>query len=265
MGAAGLMSNQPTDSSAARRPLCRLPPPSPLNQTFHWVDFKSGTVTPTQARKKVAIVGGGGGSEHAPLTDPTWEIWGVNAVVRPCCVRNALAEPTAFRADRWFELHDLTERVCRNRRAKGYIKWLAQMPVPLYQFHGRRDAKHSVQYPIDKIVSYFGGLDYFACTFAYELALAIMEGFTTIGLYGVELSSAREALVERPCVEAWLGFALGRGVEVLVGDGYTIGTGRHPYRYAYDQVAERNATFDFCRDHLASNIGYLLSRGEGLA
>ncbi len=57
------------------------------------------------------------------------------------------------------------------------------------------------------------------------VGLAILEGFDYIELHGVEFGAFPYTLGEpvsgRPCLEAWLGFAAGRGVKVHVGWQYT--------------------------------------------
>ena len=209
------------------------------------------------ARKKVAIVCAGISGYDAPLDDPTWEVWGLNGCDK--YLWNARGE---FRADRWFEIHDLDEAVCKRRRPKGFRAWLKQLPCPLYQLHGRKDNAKSLQFPLDRVIEF--GRDYFGCTMAYQVGLALVEGFKTIGLFGAELNYGREALAERPTVEWWLGFAQGLGVKVVIPK-YYFGLGNHPHRYASDQVLEREAVFEFCANHLQTNALYIASRAKGLA
>jgi len=231
---------------------------SPLNQVFRITQQR--LILPHR-RRKVAIIGASDGSTlDAPLHDPNVEVWGLNTVIGPCVDTSGV-----FRADRWFELHDVTERVCRRRRPPGYAQWLRTLRLPIYQFHGRADTKTSLPYPLEWVLKTTGGEDFFGCTFAYEIALALAEGFTTISLYGCALQTGREALVERPSVEYWRGLAHGRGVSVTVHGQYEEGTGRHPYRYGFHQVEERNAAYRFCQQHLISNAAYIASRGDGLA
>lgn len=58
---------------------------------------------------------------------------------------------------------------------------------------------------------------YFNSTIAYVIAYAILQKVDRIRLYGFELwasSNANEYMYQRPCVEYWLAFALGRGIKV---------------------------------------------------
>jgi len=91
--------------------------------------------------------------------------------------------------------------------------------------------------------------DYFSCTFAYQIALALLEDVTELRLYGTPLIGAREALVERPCVEWWNGYAEGKGVDVQVIHDSPYGLGRQPYRYAYNDQAERYLAYRFAYTH----------------
>ena len=60
------------------------------------------------------------------------------------------------------------------------------------------------------------------------IAYAILIGATDIGLYGVDLSiSDHEYFWQRPCVEAWIGFAKGRGINIIIPDVSHIGKSRY--------------------------------------
>ena len=204
------------------------------------VDADRGIVTCDPQRTSVIILGGGVTARFAPFDDPTCEVWSCNDLAS--VARDAHG---AFRADRWFELHP-RDPVVEWRRTEDYWDWLATLPIPLYQF-GRRDNPRSVEFPLATAIA--AGKDYFACTFAYQLALAVAEGFTRIGLYGVTLGTAREATVERASVEWWTGWAQAKGIEV-------VGATTHPYRYAYgaDCERERASVYTWIRDVYAPTI-----------
>ena len=60
---------------------------------------------------------------------------------------------------------------------------------------------------------------YFTSTIAYMLAYAIMEKVDRIRLYGFEMWSGldnNEYYYQRPCVDFWIAFALGRGIKVEI-------------------------------------------------
>ena len=57
---------------------------------------------------------------------------------------------------------------------------------------------------------------YLTSTIAYEIALAIYEGFEEIALYGIDLNTAEEYAWQKPGVEYLLGIAAGRGIRVVL-------------------------------------------------
>ncbi len=203
----------------------------------------------------VAILGNGPSVTDAPITDPRWQVWGLNY-----CLRGVFDADGGFRPDRWFELHPLDERVVKRRRPRFFNEWLAQLQIPLYQFEPRWS--HSQQFPLDDVIA-LTGHDYFSCTYCYQVALAMSEGATKIGIYGADMVAGREALYERPVLEFWLGLAMGRGIEIEIGP-TTRGLYRHPGRYAYDCVYEREAVFQKVRVFSQSLPYYLRERIRGL-
>ncbi len=222
-------------------------------------EWKS-TIQPSKYRhdgseKWVAILGNGLSVSDATLDDARWEVWGLNY-----CLRGVFDSAGGFRPDRWFELHPLDERIVRRRRPRFFNEWLAQLQIPLYQFEPRW--RHSRKFPLDDVIA-VTSYDYFSCTYCYQVALAIYEGATKIGIYGADMLTGREALYERPVLEFWLGLAAGRGIEVEVGAS-TRGLQRHPGRYAYHCEYEREAVFRKVKEFSKSLPKYLRERALGL-
>lgn len=181
------------------------------------------------ARKKVAILGAQHWRTRAdvPLADPAWDVW--------CCnVIPALDHQGRFRADAWFELHPV------RAQSPSDLEWIAMCPVPLYV----PDAGEAwpptapvVAYPLGEIEARFGVRNW-ACTFAYQIALALHLGYETIGLFGLELSKGnhRERTAEQASVCYWIGRAEGLGVEVV--RPVRSWLGRTPLRYGWDYEDE---------------------------
>ncbi len=171
--------------------------------------------------RKVAIVG------MAPLARvqvkelaPDYEIWGMND-----------SHHWLERADRWFEIHpkgfiedavagrgEFTRRV-----AETHLDWLKSTDIPLYMGQRYEEFPSSIAYPAETIIAKHCPRDengvpypYFTSTFPYMIALAIEEGVDEITLLGGDLSSTDEYVDQRPCVEWWLGYAMGRGIRVIV-------------------------------------------------
>lgn len=177
-------------------------------------------------RTRVAIVGAGPGREAAPYDDPEWEVWALNEIWQP-------------RFDVMFELHprsvqsDRDMECLRGTTSPCYVIDPSEWPAGAPQ--------RPVRYPIESVLETFGRR-YFTCTFAYQLALALFRRFDRVGLWGCGLhrGTARERLVERPCLDYWIGRAEGAGVEVVEDSG--LARQDRLYGYAYhDEVADVDA------------------------
>jgi len=178
--------------------------------------------------KKAAIIGAGDYRKYAPWEDDSWCWWAINEIGQR-------------RFDRHFELHPMAAQNARE------LAWLAECPAPCYVLDledcvGR--VKNAVEYPFHRMLEI--GRRYFTCTFAFQVALAIAEGFEEIGLWGVDLDfgTPRERLVEKPCVEYWLGIAEGRGITVTLPTGATLLSRPWVYGYAYED--EKRQIEDVC-------------------
>ena len=210
---------------------------SPHNARTSIVD---GRVVCEPRRWKVAITGAAKSMRELPWDDPTWELWGINNFW------NAMRdEHDMLRADRWFELHPPTKDI----QAPFAMMWLRECPVPIYTTEPFPDNANSLVFPIEHLANKYR--DYFSCTFAYQIALAIDEGFDEIAIHGLELAygTQREATVERACVNYWLGLAEGRGIKVTVPqDDFVLS---HWHRYGFNYWPEANVV----KDYVGSLIG----------
>lgn len=185
-------------------------------------------------RKKVAILGYTPTRKDAPYDDPEWEIWGLNDLYR------FKAPDDVKRWDRWFEFHDerLGNRVGRadfSERMAEFAKW----NIPVYLQKARPDVPCSVTYPLDEAIERFG--NYFTNTISYMIALAIMEGFEEIGIYGVDMSTAVEYAAQRPSCEYYLGIAKGKGMKVTVHPAADLLKARFLYGYETQKENEFKA------------------------
>ena len=151
--------------------------------------------------KKLAIVGGSPSSEMlAPFNDPEYEVW---------VLGNRSQNYTRF--DRIFEIHDdISEHDER------YAQWLVDKNIPMVvgsDFPIKAD--HVEAFPFDESVKLFGKL-YLTSSPAYMLCYAILHGYTHIELYGVDMHiDDHEYFWQLRGVEAWVGFAKGRGITVI--------------------------------------------------
>ncbi len=173
---------------------------------------------------RVAIVGAAAGRGQAPgydRGDREWCVWAINEIWQP-------------HYDRHFELHPVTVPPQDARE----MAFLAACRTPCYVLEATPLVPQGVVYPMERL--HAAGLrdDYFTCTFAYQIALAIVDGFTEIGLYGLQLwrGSPRERLLELPCVTYWIGVAEGRGIKVT--DASLLTSSPYLYGYHYDKELE---------------------------
>lgn len=153
---------------------------------------------------KVAIVCGAPDSENlAPFDDPSWEIW---------VLGNRLDRHKGRRVTRIFEIHDdLSEH------GPLYPDYLTRQNIPLIvgeKFPLR--AEHIMVFPFAEAEKLYGA-EYLTSSTAYMMALALLEGASEIGVYGSSMAvDDHEYFWQRPCLEAWIGFAKGRGVKVTI-------------------------------------------------
>lgn len=164
---------------------------------------------------RVAIVCGSPSSEHlAPFDDPAWDIW---------VLGNRLDRHKGRRVTRIFEIHDdLSEH------PPVYPEWLAGHGIPLVVGEKFPGTGPNIQvFPFKQAAELFGS-EYLTSSTAYMIALALLEGVTHIGLYGSDMSvDDNEYFWQRPCLEAWIGFAKGRGVDVFIPEVSPIGKAAH--------------------------------------
>jgi hypothetical protein len=172
--------------------------------------------------RKVAFIGSHAASlAHAPWDDPTWELW-AHASARAQYQRQP---------DRYFDLH---RRECwqkSNNKGIAYTRWLERNTIPIYMQQRFPDVPASVPYPLARIRAEFR--PYFTNHVAYMIALALVEGVTHMGFYGVNYgfnlekgkstnNADMEYGTQRGSCEYWMGQAEGRGVHLVIPEGSTL-------------------------------------------
>ena len=151
--------------------------------------------------KKLAIVCGSPSSEMlAPFDDTEYEVW---------VLGNRSQNYTRF--DRIFEIHDdVTEHDPR------YAEWLVAKGVPIVVGENSPLKGDNVEvFPFAESEKQIGSI-YLTSSPAMMLSYAILHGYKHIELYGVDMViDDHEYFWQRPCVEFWVGFAKGRGINVI--------------------------------------------------
>jgi hypothetical protein len=153
--------------------------------------------------RKIALLGSHYSLDFAPWGDPSWEFWG-HASSRGLYQRSP---------DRYFDLHRKSVWTAGKKRDH-YVNWLHKNLVPIYMQERYAEVPASVRYPREQIFAQFRR--YFTSHAAYMIALALYEGVTHIGLFGINYSADSEYGTQRGGAEYWLGFAEGRGVQIVL-------------------------------------------------
>lgn len=170
---------------------------------------------------KVAIACGSPSSEFlAPYHDKDVEIW---------VLGNRVDRHLDKRVTRIFEIHDnLTEHAdVAAYKSRLYLLAKKYEVVVGEKFLTHGECPGVTVFPYKDTEELFGAL-YLTSSPAYMLAYAILKGATEIGIYGVDLSvSDHEYFWQRPCVEAWIGFAKGRGIKVTIPEVSHVGKSRY--------------------------------------
>jgi hypothetical protein len=180
-------------------------------------------------RSNVAIIGKAPSSRHlAPFDDNSWEIWTLSDLV---------PRKEVPRYDRHFELHFL--RWFRGKEQyKVYWEWLTgERKKPVYTQEPTPEVPGSCAFPRDLCVSAFaiqGSGAYFNNTVSWMLALAILLEPEKLGVWGVDMALNSEYGTQRPSCELFLGWAAGRGIEVVLPEECDLLKARKQYGFETD-------------------------------
>lgn len=152
---------------------------------------------------KVAIVGGAPSSQMlAPFNDPEWEIW----------VLGNQLDQYDKRVTRVFEIHDYL-----GDHDPRYPEWLVGKGHPLVvgdKFPIESDL--ITRYPVEEANKLMGG-EYLSSSPAYMIALAILEGYDEISIFGVDMAvDNHEYFKQRPEMYAWIAFAKAKGIKITI-------------------------------------------------
>lgn len=193
--------------------------------------------------KSVAIVGGGKSWIRAPFYDRDWTIWAHNS-----CFEGM----SCHRIDRWYDVHRPEVRAGEKTWSTRYREWLTDPSVgrtaPVYVLDGFTPAPDGVPtienaaivnhavIPWREIQAWLAARgatqqEYITSTGAWMFLHALYEGATQIGIWGIDYEEHGEYLVQRPCMEYWIGFARALGVSVYVTPTSPLGRDDHVYGF----------------------------------
>lgn len=152
--------------------------------------------------KEIIILGKGASRTLCPdITPPDAEIWGVTSTYLD------------KKLDILFEMHDITTVKTLQAQHDGSIELINRMKLTVVTRQPYKEYDDNEVYPLKKVVDHFG-IRYFLNSLTYMIALAIMQKPEVIQLYGVDMRNIRDFIGEKPCVEFWLGVAVGKGIKV---------------------------------------------------
>lgn len=161
--------------------------------------------TPEIPPLKVAIIGTAPSSRDlAPFSDPSWQIWA-------CSPGNMGILP---RTDIWFEVHSNLLWPENQKYGVPYIEWLKKQSFPIYM-QDNSLVPNAQPLPINDLVREFGKY-FFTSSFAYMIAMAIRAGAKEIALFGVDMASKDEYILQRAGGQYFMQEAAKRGISVHV-------------------------------------------------
>ena len=131
------------------------------------------------------------------------QVWGVNAVVtwRP--------------VDVTFHMHHLDPRQDRDSINQRTFEKIIRSNVPLVTLDRYKEFPSSIRFPFRWVYGTFK-TDYISNSISYMVAYALYLGVKKIDMYGVNMSTQVEYMMEKGNVEAWIALARGHGAEVTV-------------------------------------------------
>lgn len=172
---------------------------------------------------KVALVGTAPSSRMlAPFSDPEWKIWA-------CSPGNMNALP---RVDAWFEVHGNMLWPENKHYGENYLNWLRQQKFPVYM-QNKSFISHAIQLPRDELVKEFGPY-FFTSSFSWMMAFAMREGASDIALYGIDMASRDEYILQRPGAYYFFTEAERRGVKITAP--YESDIMQPPMLYGFSEV-----------------------------
>jgi hypothetical protein len=158
--------------------------------------------------RNVAIIGSHSDSIlFAPYIDPSWEIW----------VHSSTAQLVPKgRATFLFDLHP---RHCFTvERKNGFVDYYAYLKAcktPIYMQEAYPEIPAALRYPREMVKSLYPDVPFGSQT-AWMIALALCQGVTRLGFWGVHYSHGSDYEESRANCEYWIGIARGRGVQITV-------------------------------------------------
>lgn len=226
-----LQTQQVITPQPVQFPTIPLPPKAKRGRKPKEQIVNQAPVIPQAKPLKIAVVGTAPSSRMlAPVNDPSWLIW-------VCSPGNMNVFP---RVDAWFEVHGtvLLEPEEQNY-APQYIDFLSKLKCPVFM-QDRQVVPSAVPIPKDDLIREFGPY-FFTSSFSWMMAYAIKhieaagspEG-SEIRLFGIDMASREEYIIQRPGAYHFFQEAARRGIKVSAPNESDIM--QPPPLYGYSEV-----------------------------
>ena len=185
--------------------------------------------------KKLALVGAGSETrDAAPWQDLSVDIWLMNEYA---------TSPWVKRYSAVLQMHKPEIYTAANIKDPRHWEWLQQARgIPIYMEDVDPRVPDSVRYPLEEALA-LTGHRYFSSTICYALALAKLQGYEQIDLYGIEMA-ASEYLYQAECYRFWVGYLIGAGVKVNLHSGQKL---FQDLLYGYEGTQVFEADYFKCR------------------
>lgn len=157
-----------------------------------------------------------------PWQDERWQIWGLAS----------RAPKIAWypRLDVALEIH---ATAVWQRYARGASQHVADIRALTYRELVLREPHPVLHpatvYPMAEAVALAGGRPYFRSSVDYGIALAVLRGATTLGLWGFSMVNDPAWAWQQPSAEFWLGVAVAHGVDIVLPASSTLLARSEPY------------------------------------
>lgn len=104
-----------------------------------------------------------------------------------------------------------------------YWDWLKGTKTPVVMQSPDPEVKSAALYPLSATLGFLDGIKIkgkdarpLNSSIVFAIALAILEGYKVIDIYGVEMSNSSEYRSQQPIFAFWVGFAAGRGIKLNI-------------------------------------------------
>jgi hypothetical protein len=201
---------------------------------------------------KVALIGTAPSSRMmAPFADPSWTIWA-------CSPGNMNVLP---RVDTWFEIHGNLLWPENRHYGEPYLNWLKLQKFPIYM-QNQELVPNATPLPKKELVKEFGPY-FFTSSFSWMMAMAMLKGAKEIALYGIDMASRDEYILQRPGAYFFFMEAQKRGVKMTAPNESDIM--QPPGLYGFSEVTQYGRKVLARKSELDARVRDLKAQRDGAA